>query len=70
MRASAKNARKVREQYEKAKEEGKIAENAPMSVETLEDMGLELTIPFGQFKFFKGYLKKMGTKLGLVRSEE
>ena len=31
---------------------------------------ITVSIPFGQFKFFKGYLKKMGTKLGLVRSEE
>ncbi len=30
---------------------------------------LVVSIPFGQFKFFTGYIKKMGEKMGLVRSK-
>ena len=29
-------------------------------------MVLLISIPFGQFKFFTGYLKKMGQRMGLV----
>jgi len=29
-----------------------------------------ISIPFGQFKFFRKYLRKMGAKLGIVRSQE
>ena len=30
---------------------------------------LIVSIPFGQFKFFTGYIKKMGEKMGLTRKE-
>ena len=29
---------------------------------------ITVSIPFGQFKFFANYLRKMGTKLGLIKS--
>jgi hypothetical protein len=38
-RASAKEARKVEEEMKKAKQSGKIAENAPASAESLEQLG-------------------------------
>jgi hypothetical protein len=38
-RASAKDARKVEEEIEKAKSEGKLAQNAPPSAETLMEIG-------------------------------
>lgn len=38
-RATAKDARKVEEQIKKAKADGKIAQNAPMSAETLQEIG-------------------------------
>jgi hypothetical protein len=30
-------------------------------------MVLVISIPFGQFRFFAGYLKKMGQRMGLVK---
>ncbi|RXK60841.1 hypothetical protein ESA94_10290 [Lacibacter luteus] len=30
-------------------------------------MVLLISIPFGQFRFFTGYLKKMGKRMGLVK---
>src|SRR5215510_6186617 len=32
-------------------------------------MVLIISIPFGQFRFFSNYTKKLGQKLGLVKSE-
>ncbi|MDC8005712.1 hypothetical protein POV27_16760 [Aureisphaera galaxeae] len=43
VRASAKEARKVKEDIEKAKKEGKIDKNAEISVETLRDIGYDDT---------------------------
>ncbi|HYG03879.1 MAG TPA: hypothetical protein VD927_15635 [Chryseosolibacter sp.] len=40
-RASAKEARKVEEEIRRAKREGRIAQNAPASVETLQEIGYE-----------------------------
>ncbi|MEO1051948.1 MAG: hypothetical protein AAFX87_15055 [Bacteroidota bacterium] len=41
VRASAKEARKVKEKVKKAVEEGKLEENEPVSVEMLQDIGFE-----------------------------
>jgi hypothetical protein len=30
-------------------------------------MVLLISVPFGQFRFFAAYLKKMGQRMGLVR---
>lgn len=30
---------------------------------------LLVSFPFGQFRFFSGYIKKIGAKMGLVKSE-
>ncbi len=43
VRASAKEARKVKEDLEKAKKEGKIDKDATVSVETLRDIGYDET---------------------------
>lgn len=33
-------------------------------------MVLLVSIPFGQFRFFVGYLKKMGKRMGLIKTKE
>ncbi len=33
-------------------------------------MVLLVSIPFGQFRFFTGYIKKLGAKMGIGRSRE
>ncbi|NNC82963.1 MAG: hypothetical protein HKN79_05250 [Flavobacteriales bacterium] len=31
---------------------------------------ITVSIPFGQFKFFRNYLRKMGRRFGLIRGEQ
>ena len=33
-------------------------------------MVLIISVPFGQFKFFSNYTRKMGQKLGLIKADE
>ncbi len=33
-------------------------------------MVLLVSIPFGQFRFFTGYIKKLGTKMGIVKDRK